>query len=60
MSKRLVRVLRSDDGLAVVEYALAAVAAAAFAGILFKVVTGGKVSDMLFSVLQQALKVITG
>lgn len=60
MTKRLARVVHDDRGLAVVEYALAAVAAAAFAALLFTLVSGKGVSGLLFSVLKKALEFAVG
>lgn len=60
MTKRLARITRDDRGLAVVEYAMAAVAAAAFAALLFSLIKGGGVSDLLFNVLKKALEYSIG
>lgn len=47
--------LREDDGMSTVEYALGTVAAAAFGALLYTVVTGGTISDALTDIIQRAL-----
>ncbi|MFI2488348.1 DUF4244 domain-containing protein [Promicromonospora kroppenstedtii] len=45
----------SESGLATAEYAIATLAAAAFAGVLMAVLKGGDVKGMLTSLIQSAL-----
>ncbi|MFF8834296.1 DUF4244 domain-containing protein [Streptomyces sp. NPDC015130] len=49
------RGLRSDSGMTTSEYAVGTIAAAAFAAVLYKLVTGGTVSGALESVIGKAL-----
>jgi hypothetical protein len=51
----LVRRLRQDDGMATAEYAVATVAACAFAAVLYKVVTGDGVAAALGRIIRTAL-----
>lgn len=44
-----------DRGMATAEYAVATVAACAFAGLLFKVVTSGQVMALLTGIVKKAL-----
>lgn len=44
-----------DAGMSTVEYAIGTIAAAAFAGILYKIVTGGEISDSLTHIIVHAL-----
>ena len=53
----LVRRLRQDDGVVTAEYAVAMVAACAFAAVLYKVVTGGGVAAALGRIIQSALSI---
>ncbi|MFH8726434.1 DUF4244 domain-containing protein [Streptomyces termitum] len=46
---------RTDDGMSTAEYALGTIAAAAFAAVLYKVVTSGSVAGALESVISKAL-----
>lgn len=52
---RLLRRLRADRGMATAEYAMGVLAAVAFAGVLYKVVTSGVVSAALESLIGKAL-----
>ena len=53
-----VAVLAADEsGMSTVEYAIGTIAAAAFAGILYTVVTGDSVLNGLTSLVQRALSV---
>ncbi|WP_433801210.1 DUF4244 domain-containing protein [Actinomycetospora sp. CA-084318] len=52
---RLTALLRSDDGMSTVEYAVGLVAAAAFAGLLIAIVNGGGVMDALTGLVERAL-----
>ena len=47
----------ADDGMSTVEYAIGTIAAAAFAAVLYSVVTGGSVVSGLTSLVQRALSV---
>lgn len=47
---------RSDSGMSTAEYAVGTIAACAFAGLLFKVVTSSEVRTMLAALIQKALK----
>lgn len=46
---------RRDAGMATAEYAVATVAAAAFAGLLFKIVTSGDVRALVLDIINRAL-----
>jgi Flp pilus assembly pilin Flp len=52
---RLRRLRRDDSGMSTVEYAIGTVAAAAFAVVLWKVVTGESVTAALTQIVQRAL-----
>jgi Protein of unknown function (DUF4244) len=52
----LVRRLRQDDGMATAEYAVATVAACAFAAVLYKVLTGDGVVAALGRIIRAALE----
>lgn len=45
-----------DTGMSTAEYAVGTVAAAAFAGLLFKIVTSPEVRTMLLAIIKQALQ----
>ena len=47
---------RAEAGMSTAEYAVGTIAACAFAGLLFKVVTGNEVRAMLAALIQKALK----
>lgn len=47
----------SERGLATAEYAIATLAAAAFAGALMAILKGGDVKEMLTSLIQSALTI---
>lgn len=49
------RALRSDSGMTTSEYAVGTIAAAAFAAVLYKIVTSGTVSGALESMIGKAL-----
>jgi hypothetical protein len=51
------RPFTGDDGMSTAEYAIGTIAAAAFAGILYTVVTGDSVINGLTSLVQRALSV---
>jgi hypothetical protein len=49
--------LEGDDGMSTAEYAIGTIAAAAFAAVLYAVVTGDSVTTALTSIVQRALSV---
>ena len=56
-SDRLRARLRDDDGMSTVEYAIGTLAAAAFAAVLYAVVTGDSIVNALTGLVQRALQV---
>ena len=54
---RLVARLRDDSGMSTVEYAIGTLAAAAFAAVLYAVVTGDSIVTALTGLVQRALQV---
>ena len=54
---RLLARLRDDSGMSTVEYAIGTLAAAAFAAVLYAVVTGDSVVAALTGLVQRALQV---
>ena len=52
---RAVRLLRDDAGMSTVEYAIGCIAAAAFAAVLYAVVSGDSVVTALTQLVQRAL-----
>jgi uncharacterized protein DUF4244 len=54
--KRLLRLLRRDDGMNTAEYAVGTLAAVAFAGLLLKVVTSDVVRAALSRLIERALQ----
>jgi hypothetical protein len=54
---RLAGAVRGDAGMSTVEYAIGTVAAAAFAAVLYTVVTGDSVVGALDALVQRALSV---
>jgi Protein of unknown function (DUF4244) len=54
---RLAGAIRGEAGMSTAEYAIGTIAAAAFAAVLYKVVTGGTVTGALTDLVQQALSV---
>ena len=52
---RIRRFWRRDDGMTTAEYAVGLIAAVAFAGILYKVVTSGTVVAALTAIVKRAL-----
>jgi hypothetical protein len=52
----LLAVLRRDDGMNTVEYAVGTLAAAALAGILYKVLTSPTIQQGLTRIINEALK----
>jgi len=55
MRKFLAR-LRGDAGMNTAEYAVGTLAAVAFAGLLYKVLTSSTVQSLLTGIIQRALK----
>ena len=53
---RRLRTEAADAGMSTAEYAVGILAAVAFAGLLFKVVTSGTVQAALSGVIEKALK----
>lgn len=51
------RRLRGDEGMSTVEYAIGTVAAAAFAAVLYAVVSGDSIVSALTGIVQRALSV---
>lgn len=45
-----------DRGMSTAEYAVGTIAAAAFAGLLFKIVTSPQVKELLLQIIEKALK----
>ena len=46
---------RGDRGMSTAEYAVGTIAAAAFAGLLFKIVTSPQVKELLLQIIEKAL-----
>lgn len=55
LARRLHRLGRDDDGMSTVEYAIGTVAAAAFAAVLYAVLSGDTVVTALTDLVQRAL-----
>lgn len=55
LSRRLHRLGHDDDGMSTVEYAIGTVAAAAFAAVLYTVLSGDTVVTALTDLVQRAL-----
>ena len=55
MMRRLRELCRREDGMTTAEYAVGLIAAVAFAGILYKVVTSGTVTAALTAIVKRAL-----
>ncbi|RSN70210.1 DUF4244 domain-containing protein [Actinomadura sp. WAC 06369] len=47
---------KEDAGMSTAEYAVGTIAAAAFAGLLFKIVTGSEVQELLLAIVERALR----
>ncbi|TDD59071.1 DUF4244 domain-containing protein [Actinomadura darangshiensis] len=45
-----------DRGMSTAEYAVGTIAAAAFAGLLFKILTSSQVKSLLLQIIEKALK----
>lgn len=56
MMRTLIGRLRGDAGMNTAEYAVGTLAAVAFAGILLKVLTSGRVQAALASLIDRALQ----
>jgi hypothetical protein len=56
LMRALLRRLRGDAGMNTAEYAVGTLAAVAFAGILFKVVSSDTVRAALTAIIERALK----
>lgn len=54
-ARRLRRLAVEDDGMSTAEYAIGTIAAAAFAAILYAVVSGDGIVTALTSIVQRAL-----
>jgi hypothetical protein len=57
MRSRFATLARGEDGMSTAEYAIGTIAAAAFAAVLYAVVTGGSVVSALTSIIERALSV---
>ncbi len=57
LQARLAGVVRGEAGMSTAEYAIGTIAAAAFAAVLYKVVTGGTIVGVLTDLVQRALSV---
>ncbi|WP_083682842.1 MULTISPECIES: DUF4244 domain-containing protein [Actinoalloteichus] len=55
--RRLILLLRADEGMNTVEYAVGTIAAAGFAALFYTIVTGDSVRSALTALIQQALSV---
>ena len=58
MTKVLVRLQRSDAGMATAEYAIGMVAACGFGGVLVKLLTSDTVVNLLGELIRKALTLI--
>lgn len=54
---RLADAVRGEAGMSTAEYAIGTIAAAAFAAVLYQVVTGGAITGALTDLVQRALSV---
>lgn len=57
VTSRLAGAMAGEAGMSTVEYAIGTIAAAAFAAVLYKVVTGGAITGALTDLVQRALSV---
>ena len=55
IGNRLTEALAGDDGMSTAEYAIGTIAAAAFAAVLYAVVSGDSIVTALTSLVQRAL-----
>lgn len=53
----LAEAIEGDDGMSTAEYAIGTIAAAAFAAVLYAVVTGDSIVTALTAIVQRALSV---
>lgn len=60
ITRALVRVHRSDDGMTTAEYAVGTVAAAGFGGILIKILTSEEMRNALWTLVSGALSAFFG
>jgi hypothetical protein len=54
---RIVALVDGDEGMSTAEYAIGTIAAAAFAAVLYAVVTGDSIVTALTAIVQRALSV---
>ena len=54
--RRILARLRADDGMNTAEYAVGTLAAVAFAGVLFKILTSSAVQNALGGIIERALR----
>lgn len=54
---RIVELVDGDEGMSTAEYAIGTIAAAAFAAVLYAVVTGDSIVTALTAIVQRALSV---
>lgn len=59
ITTRLRHLATADDGMSTVEYAVGTVAAAAFAMVLYQIVSGDNVLEALTGIITRALSVST-
>lgn len=57
ISSRLAGLAGGDEGMSTAEYAIGTIAAAAFAAVLYTVVTGDSIVGALTTIIQRALSV---
>lgn len=55
--RKLIELASGEHGMSTAEYAIGTIAAAAFAAVLYTVVTGGSVAAALASIIERALSV---
>ena len=55
LHKRLHALATEENGMSTVEYALGTIAAAAFAALLYTVLTGGDITQALTDIIERAL-----
>jgi hypothetical protein len=55
VQNRLAAALAGDDGMSTAEYAIGTIAAAAFAAVLYAVVSGDSINTALTTLVQRAL-----
>jgi Protein of unknown function (DUF4244) len=57
MRRALTVLMRDDLGMSTAEYAVGTVAACGFGGILYKILTSDKVTELLTRIIERALTV---